>query len=126
MLDYNEDKSANLNTFWQSVTWDHLGSRPQVNVTILFNRRFIIEDNIVVTFKSARPQQMIIDKSVDFGLTWSVLQYYNASCKQSIDDGLAVHSVSRSNPDSVICTEAYSSDYPYSDGQVLMQNFECA
>lgn len=126
MLDYNvEDSSPNFTSYWQSVSWNDTRVQPQVNVTLSFGRRYVMEDNIIVTFKSARPQRMLLEKSVDQGLTWTVLQYYDANCKQTIDDRLAVRMTSREYPDAVICTEAFSTQYPYTDGQVCRQTARC-
>jgi hypothetical protein len=121
MFDQNLDSSPNLLTSWQSVTWSQLGARPQVNITISFNKMYMIEDNIVVTFQSARPQQMILDKSVDFGQTWQIVQYYNKTCRQMYEDGQAARVVTRSDPEAVTCSEAYSSEYPFTDGQVRLR-----
>lgn len=73
--------AADLSTWWQSVSWYQLGRRPVVGVRLSFGKTFQLQDDVVVTFQSARPQQMTLDKSVDFGRTWSTLQYYNRSCR---------------------------------------------
>ena len=73
--------TADLSTWWQSVTWHHLGRRPVVTISLSFGKTFQLQDDLTVVFKSARPQDMVLDKSVDFGRTWSPLQYYNRSCR---------------------------------------------
>jgi len=72
--------TANLSTWWQSVTWYYLGQRPAVDISLSFGKMFQILDNLDVVFQSARPQQMVLEKSVDFGQTWSPLQYYSRYC----------------------------------------------
>jgi len=86
MFDVETDGSSspgNLSTWWQSVTWDYLGRPPEVNITLSFGHTFQIQDDIEIVFKSARPQQMVLEKSVDNGLTWSPLQYYSHSCRSA-------------------------------------------
>jgi len=73
--------TADLSTWWQSVTWNYLGQQPVVTITFSFGKMFQFQDNLVVVFKSARPQQMVLEKSVDFGETWSTLQYYYRYCE---------------------------------------------
>jgi len=80
--------TADLSTWWQSVTWYQLGWRPVVTISLSFGKTFQLQDDLTVVFNSARPQQMVLDKSVDFGQTWSPLQYYNRSCGSVI---LTVH-----------------------------------
>jgi len=76
--------TADLSTWWQSVTWYELGRRPVVSVSLSFGKTFQLQDNLVVEFHSGRPQQMVLDKSVDLGQTWTPLQYYNRSCQYGI------------------------------------------
>jgi len=73
--------TADLTTWWQSVTWHQLGRPPVVTISLSFNKMLQLQDDLVVVFKSARPQHMVLEKSVDFGRTWSPLQYYNRSCR---------------------------------------------
>jgi len=75
---------GDLSTWWQSATWDYLGQRPVVTISLSFGKMFQLQDNLVIVFESARPQQMVLEKSVDFGQTWSPLQYYNRSCRSVI------------------------------------------
>jgi len=72
--------SADLSTWWQSVTWYELGRRPTVTITLSFGKTLQFQDDLVAVFESARPQQMVLEKSVDFGQTWTPLQYYNRNC----------------------------------------------
>ena len=73
--------TGDLLTWWQSVTWHHLGRRPVVTISLSFGKMFQIQGNLDIVFKSARPQQMVLEKSVDFGRTWTTLQYYNRRCE---------------------------------------------
>ena len=107
----------NLNSSWQSVTWFQNGGQPQATITISMGRKFIFQDTMTITFASEMPQQMILQKSTDFGLTWTALQYYNMSCTQLWNNGVK-SAVGVATPDDVICTQSYSSPYPNTGGEV--------
>jgi len=66
-------------------------------------------------YRSSRPQNMILEKSVDFANTWTPLQYYNKYChgKNKTNDLITAET-----PDAVICTDRYSTEVPYSGGTV--------
>lgn len=89
MIDYSisatssdaADAVADLSTWWQSVTWYQLGRRPVVDVTISFGKLYQFLDDLIIVFQSGRPKQMVLEKSVDFGQSWSALQYFNRTCK---------------------------------------------
>lgn len=117
---------GNLGTSWQSVTWwewyinNNFTDEPlKVNVTISFDKSYSITGEIRVTFKSPRPFKMILEKSMDKGMTWSPLQYYADDCNgrfntpstpvESITDGdFGLH-----------CVEEYSETTPQENGLVL-------
>lgn len=124
MVDYDSTlNSVNLNTYWQSVTWAQQHGVPQANITISLGRTYQLWDDIVITFKSIRPQQMLLEKSMDNGVTWQTMQYFNKSCKALWDSGVAT-TFSTTAPDTVICSQDYSSEYPSVDGQVIFSVFE--
>jgi Laminin N-terminal (Domain VI) len=91
MTDYRVTQSdgttavADLSTWWQSVTWYQLGRRPVIDVTLSFGKLYQLLDDLVIVFQSGRPKQMILEKSMDFGQTWSTLQYFNRTCKLVAD-----------------------------------------
>ena len=117
---------SNLGTSWQSVTWwewyinNNFTDEPlKVNVTISFDKSYAITGEIRITFKSPRPYKMILEKSMDKGMTWSPLQYYADDCNdrfstpstpvESITDGdFGLH-----------CVEEYSETTPQENGLVL-------
>jgi len=71
---------ADLTTSWRSVTWQDIGRRPELTISMSFGKTFQLQDDLVIVFDSARPQQMVLEKSVDFGETWRPLQYFDRSC----------------------------------------------
>ncbi|XP_067833930.1 netrin-G1-like [Heptranchias perlo] len=94
------------NTFWQSVSWRSFPEPLLVNITLSWGK------TIVITFESGRPEQMVLEKSLDHGRTWQPYQFYAADCLNSF--GMERRTVRDLSPASVldiICTEEYSRGY---------------
>ena len=99
-------------TWWQSTTWtipEYTRNRTAfpITITLSFNRTFRITDNVAITFDSGRPQKMILQKSLDFGQTWTDIQYYARDCNEfpQIPTMYTIYS-----PTTVICSETFSQD----------------
>ncbi|XP_078075359.1 netrin-G1-like [Mustelus asterias] len=100
------------NTFWQSVSWKRFPDPLLVNITLSWGKSIELTEDIVITFESGRPEQMILEKSLDHGRTWQPYQFYAADCLNSF--GMEPRSASDLRPASVldiICTEEYSRGY---------------
>ena len=114
-------------TWWQSNTWWQANQKGlsklfvplKVNITLNFNKLYLISGGVYVTFKTERPKQMIIEKSRDFGKTWHVYQYFAKNCR----------SMYNLQPDPTLdprgdesfketCSELYSGEFPRSGGVV--------
>ena len=74
-------------TWWQSITWWDARQRGllidntvKVNVTFSFNKTFVITGDITVTFYSAKPKAVIIERSNDSGRTWMPYSYFADNC----------------------------------------------
>ncbi|XP_038601927.1 netrin-G1 isoform X2 [Tachyglossus aculeatus] len=99
-------------TFWQSATWKHYPKPLQVNITLSWNKTIELTDNIVITFESGRPDQMILEKSLDYGQTWQPYQYYATDCLDAFHmDPKSVKDLSQQTALEIICTEEYSTGY---------------
>ena len=116
MLDQTVD-SSNTDTWWQSVTWSKYPEPLEVNITISFDKSYELQSDLSIRFQSSRPRSMVLEKSSDFGRTWSVLQYYNKYCRTYYDQGVA-SSVPSTAPETVVCSQEYSNELPFSDGVV--------
>lgn len=73
--------------WWQSITWWDARQRGllidntlKVNVTFSFNKTFDITGAMKVTFYSAKPKAVIIERSVDFGKSWTAYSYFADNC----------------------------------------------
>ena len=109
--------SSNIDTWWQSVAWAKYPDPLEVNITISFDKSYELQSDLSIRFHSSRPRSMVLEKSTDFGQTWSVLQYYNKNCMPYYDRGIA-SSVPIDQPDTVVCSQEYSNELPFFDGIV--------
>ncbi|XP_031231090.1 netrin-G1 isoform X1 [Mastomys coucha] len=99
-------------TFWQSATWKEFPKPLQVNITLSWSKTIELTDNIVITFESGRPDQMILEKSLDYGRTWQPYQYYATDCLHAFHmDPKSVKDLSQHTVLEIICTEEYSTGY---------------
>ncbi|XP_038270739.1 netrin-G1 isoform X2 [Dermochelys coriacea] len=99
-------------TFWQSTMWKDYPKPLQVNITLSWNKTIELTDNIVITFESGRPDQMILEKSLDYGRTWQPYQYYATDCLDAFHmDPKSVKDLSQHTVLEIICTEEYSTGY---------------
>ncbi|XP_076828258.1 netrin-4 [Brachyhypopomus gauderio] len=66
--------------------------------------------HLIIIFRSARPAAMELERSRDFGRTWSRLRLYARNCSSmfGVEDGGQ-------------CTEKYSSSQPCSGGEVIFR-----
>lgn len=112
-------------TWWQSQTWwetNVLGLTTKdnplkVNITLSFGRSFHISGVIRVRFYNERPYKMFLEKSKDFGKTWTVLQYFAFNCEKLYNmPGTAP--VIKNSPFNVTCTEDYGGQHPSRYGKV--------
>ncbi len=60
-----------------------------------------------MVFESPRPEKLIIEKSSDYGLTYTPWQYYAKDCAESFP-GVKTTPVNRQDPTAVICSEDYA------------------
>ncbi|XP_078416748.1 netrin-G1-like isoform X3 [Cetorhinus maximus] len=107
-----DDEGRVPNTFWQSVSWRHFPDPLLVNITLSWGKSIELTEDIVITFESGRPEQMVLEKSLDHGRTWQPYQFYAADCLNSF--GMESRSARDLSPASVldiICTEEYSRVY---------------
>ena len=71
--------------------------------------------HLIMTFKTFRPAGMIVEKSSDYGRTWSIYRYFASDCAR-IFPGIRRGPQRRIND--VICEEKYSGIEPSTQGEV--------
>ncbi|XP_056379380.1 netrin-G1 isoform X3 [Hyla sarda] len=107
-----DSEGRNPSTFWQSVTWKNYPTPLQVNITLSWNKTIELTQNIAITFESGRPEKMILEKSLDYGVTWQPYQFYAADCLDAFRmEPKSVKDLTASTVLDIICTEEYSTSY---------------
>uniref|UniRef100_A0AC35UH10 Laminin subunit beta-1 n=1 Tax=Rhabditophanes sp. KR3021 TaxID=114890 RepID=A0AC35UH10_9BILA len=72
--------------------------------------------HLIMTFKTFRPAAMFIERSSDFGRTWSVYRYFAYDCAESFPH---IKEERPKNHGDVICTSAYSAVSPSNGGELV-------
>ncbi|XP_030630577.1 netrin-G1 [Chanos chanos] len=107
-----DSEGRNPTTFWQSTSWKKYPKPLQVNITLSWNKTIELTDDIVLTFESGRPEQMVLEKSLDYGRTWQPYQFYATDCLDAFTmEPKAVHELTQRTLLDIICTEDYSRGY---------------
>ncbi|XP_047206402.1 netrin-G1 isoform X2 [Girardinichthys multiradiatus] len=105
-------EGRNPTTFWQSTTWKKYPKPLLVNITLSWNKTIELTDDIVITFESGRPEQMVLEKSLDYGRTWQPYQFYATDCLDAFTmEPKTVQDLSQHTLLDIICTEDYSRGY---------------
>ncbi|XP_038160218.1 netrin-G1 isoform X6 [Cyprinodon tularosa] len=105
-------EGRNPTTFWQSTTWKKYPKALLVNITLSWNKTIELTDDIVITFESGRPEQMVLEKSLDYGRTWQPYQFYATDCLDAFTmEPKTAQDLSQHTLLDIICTEDYSRGY---------------
>ncbi|XP_019900272.1 netrin-G1 isoform X2 [Esox lucius] len=105
-------EGRNPTTFWQSTSWKKFPKPLEVNVTLSWNKTIELTDDIILTFESGRPEQMLLEKSLDYGKTWTPYQFYATDCLDAFNmDPKTVNELTQRTLLDIICTEDYSRGY---------------
>lgn len=105
-------EGRNPTTFWQSTSWKKYPKALLVNITLSWNKTIELTDDIVLTFESGRPEQMVLEKSLDYGRTWQPYQFYATDCLDAFTmEAKTVQELTQHTLLDIICTEEYSRGY---------------
>lgn len=116
--------TSNFETWWQSRNWwewlqDNKQQPLPINITISFNKSYVLTGDVQVTFKFTKPAKMVIEKSTDYGKTWIPLQYFADKCHERF--GMEASDLNCST-DAVLCSEKYSD---HSEGPLYFSYLNC-
>ncbi|TST47703.1 Netrin-G1 [Bagarius yarrelli] len=107
-----DTEGRNPTTFWQSSTWKEYPKPLEVNITLSWDKTIELTDDIIITFESGRPEQMVLEKSLDYGRTWQMYQFYATDCLDAFGmEPRSVREISQHTLLDFICTEDYSRGY---------------
>ncbi|XP_043543454.1 netrin-G1-like [Chiloscyllium plagiosum] len=107
-----DDEGRVPNTFWQSVSWRQFPEPLVVNLTLSWGKSIELTEDIVITFESGRPEQMVLEKSLDHGHTWQPYQFYAVDCLNSFGmESRRAQDLTAASVLDIICTEEYSRGY---------------
>ncbi|XP_028669353.2 netrin-4 [Erpetoichthys calabaricus] len=69
--------------------------------------------HMIMVFKSPRPAAMLLEKSHDFGRSWTPCKYYSTNCSETfgLEDDTVI--------ERAMCTSKYSGAFPCTRGEVI-------
>ncbi len=115
--------SSNVNDGNTGSLWiSEIGSMDTVTLQLDFEAPVIFE-SMEVRWGTVRPHSMVLERSVDNGLTWHPYRYYSANCNSTFM--LPETFDFQFNTTDAICTSAESRLNPASDGLVCFTLIEC-
>lgn len=101
----------NIETVWISETDPDL----PVNITLNLESLMILH-SITIHWESATPGSMILEKSNDNGINWSVYRYWSTDCINDFNlESISVYDTDVFNGIDPICTDTDLSDIPGSE-----------
>uniref|UniRef100_A0A673ZI19 Netrin-G1 n=1 Tax=Salmo trutta TaxID=8032 RepID=A0A673ZI19_SALTR len=113
-------EGRNPTTFWQSSSWKKYPKALLVNITLSWKKTIELTDDIVVTFESGRPEQMVLEKSLDYGKTWQPYQFYATDCLDAFTmEHKTVQDLTQHTLLDIICTEEYSRGYVWKNAKTV-------
>ncbi|XP_050954118.1 netrin-G1 isoform X2 [Labeo rohita] len=113
-------EGRNPTTFWQSSSWKKYPKPLAVNITLSWNKTIELTDDIVITFESGRPEQMVLEKSLDYGRSWQPYQFYATDCLDAFTmEPKTVKDITQHTLLDIICTEEYSRGYVWKNDKTV-------
>ncbi|XP_009295811.2 netrin-G1 isoform X12 [Danio rerio] len=110
----------NPTTFWQSTSWKKYPKPLAVNITLSWNKTIELTDDIVITFESGRPEQMVLEKSLDYGRSWQPYQFYATDCLDAFTmEPKTMKDITQHTLLDIICTEEYSRGYVWKNDKTV-------
>ncbi|KAM9712471.1 netrin-G1 isoform 8-T12 [Menidia menidia] len=113
-------EGRNPTTFWQTSSWKKYPKPLLVNITLSWNKTIELTDDIIITFESGRPEQMVLEKSLDYGRTWQPYQFYATDCLDAFTmEPKTVQDLTQHTLLDIICTEEYSRGYVWKNDKTV-------
>ncbi|KAM7127014.1 laminin subunit alpha-3 isoform 1-T1 [Molossus nigricans] len=106
--------------WWQSPPLSSGTRYNQVNVTLDLGQLFHVAYILIKFANSPRPDLWVLERSVDFGSTYSPWQYFAHSKVDCLQQFGQVANVAVTRDDDVLCTTEYSRIVPLENGEVVV------
>ncbi|PBC25348.1 Laminin subunit alpha [Apis cerana cerana] len=107
-----------METWWQSPPLSRGMKYKEVNLTINLGQEFHVAYVYIKMANSPRPGVWALEKSTDYGKTWSAWQYFSDTANDClVYFGVDSHKTI-TRDDSVICTTEYSQIVPLEGGEI--------
>ncbi|CAI9728190.1 laminin subunit alpha-like [Octopus vulgaris] len=115
--DYAVDGTEN---WWQSPPLSRGIEYNKVNFTVELGQEFQVSYIWIKMANSPRPAVWILERSTDFGKTWSPWQYFTGSDSECREYFRIPSSESPRRDDEAICTTKFSDVVPLEDGEIIV------
>ncbi|XP_066102434.1 laminin subunit alpha-3 isoform X1 [Saccopteryx bilineata] len=106
--------------WWQSPPLSSGTQYNRVNVTLDLGQLFHVAYILIKFANSPRPDLWVLERSVDFGSTYSPWQYFAHSKVDCLEQFGQVASMAITRDDDVLCTTEYSRIVPLENGEVVV------
>lgn len=106
--------------WWQSPPLSRGIEYNEVNLTIDLGQEFLVSYVIIKMANSPRPGAWILERSTDFGRTWSAWQYFAETgneCRRLFN---LPASIVPTRDDQAICTTKFSQVVPLTHGEIIV------
>lgn len=97
--------------------WQSESNKDRVFIQFDLESEYIFS-HFYMKFKTFRPAAMVVEKSIDYGLTWKPIAYFASDCRRSFPN---VSNRPRSHPRDVNCDTRYSSIEPSTGGELIFK-----
>ncbi|XP_077634366.1 laminin subunit alpha-3 isoform X1 [Crocuta crocuta] len=106
--------------WWQSPPLSSGTQYNKVNVTLDLGQLFHVAYIIIKFANSPRPDLWVLERSVDFGSTYSPWQYFAHSKVDCLEQFGQKANMAISQDDDVLCTTEYSRIVPLENGEIVV------
>ncbi|XP_055994419.1 laminin subunit alpha-3 [Sorex fumeus] len=107
-------------SWWQSPPLSSGTMYNQVNVTLDLGQLFHVAYILIKFANSPRPDLWVLERSVDFGSTYSPWQYFAHSRLDCLEQFGQEANMAITRDDDVLCTTEYSRIVPLENGEVVV------